>query len=386
MQRTPQDSRPGDAGKGSFPSVLAVSDPSQVDRWLEARRESVAPGVAQRARLVARLAAGGMVSGQALATELGVSRAAVHKHADILRRLGLGIRSVPGSGYSVSDFTDVVAAEALLPFLAGSSTGLGVPVHYEPRAESTNAIARESARAGARHGTLVITDYQHAGKGRLGRAWVSGPGRDLTFSLLLRPGVPPESAARFTLAASVAVADALAALGDLGHRVTIKWPNDVLIDGRKVCGILSEASMDMDRLHWLVVGIGLNVNGAPDQDVPAMERSIGALAPVSLRGSLGREVPRAPLLVGLLERLEERWAQAAGADWGRVIGRFHELDALSGRPVEVRSGSRLDAPPLIGIARGLSPEGELLVADADGATRAVFSGDVTLRRPPDSSP
>jgi len=365
--------------------IRRIPSPTEVDRWLDSRRESVAPGVAQRARLIGRLSGEGVVSGQELAAALGVSRAAVHKHALALRGLGVGLRSAPGSGYRLSNVSDIVASEVLLPFLSGSPTGLGMPLVYEPTLESTNTLAREAGRRGSPHGTLVVTDYQHAGKGRLGREWVSEPGKDLTFSLLLRPDVPPELASRFTLAASTAVADAISTLGDLGSRVAIKWPNDVLVDGRKICGILSEASLDMDRLHWLVIGIGLNVNSSPEDGVSGFGLPPGALAPTSLRGCLGRPVPRAPLLVDLLERLEARWAEAAGGGWAAVLSRFRELDALIGKPVEVRLGSRTDAPPLAGIARGLSPEGELLVADADGAVRSVLSGDVTLRRAPTGS-
>lgn len=380
MHRTPQDNRLSEGGTGASGPILPLWGPADVDRWLDARRHLVAPGVAQRARLVARLLAGGMISGQEIAAELGVSRAAVHKHVETLRGLGVELHSVPGSGYRLSGSVDVVAPEVLLPLLAGSATSLGVPLLYEPSVESTNAIAREAALRGSPHGTLVTTDHQHAGKGRLGRVWVSEPGMDLTFSLLLRPDVPPELTSRFTLAASTAVADAVSALEGLEGRVTIKWPNDVLVDGRKVCGILAEASLDMDRLHWLVVGVGLNVNGSPGDRVPAADLPAGALAPASLRDSLQHDVLRGRLLVGLLESLEERWSDLTGEGWLDVLSRFHEHDALLGRPVEVHSGARTESPPLVGIARGLSPAGELLVEDARGTVSTVFSGDATLRR------
>lgn len=380
MQRTPQDNRRSEGGTGAFGPILPLQGPADVDRWLDARRHLVAPGVAQRARLVARLLAGGMISGQELAAELGVSRAAVHKHVETLRGLGVELHSVPGSGYRLSGSLDVVAPEALLPFLAGSSTGLGVPLLYETSVESTNAVAREAARRGSPHGTLVMTDYQHAGKGRLGRVWVSEPGMDLTFSLLLRPDVPPELTSRFTLATSTAVADAVSALEGLEGRVTIKWPNDVLVDGRKVCGILAEASLDMDRLHWLVVGIGLNVNGSPGDRVPAADLPAGAPAPTSLRDRLQHDVLRARLLVSLLERLEVSWSELTGEGWLDVRRRFHEHDALFGKPVEVHTSGRAESPPLVGIARGLSSAGELLVEDTGGAVSTVVSGDVSLRR------
>lgn len=359
--------------------MSGLPSPVEVDRWLAARAARVPAGVAQRARLIARLSGGGVVSGQDLAADLGISRAAVHKHVLALRGLGLQLRSTPGSGYRLSDASDVIAPEVVLTYLSGSPTGLGLPLLYEASTESTNARAREAAQAGSPHGTLVLTDYQHTGKGRLGRVWVAEPGKDLTFSLLLRPAVPPERASRFTLAASTAVADVVATLGDLGNRVSIKWPNDVLVDGRKICGILSEASLDMDQLHWLVVGIGLNVNGSPAHGVSASDLAPGAPAPTSLRGCLRDPVPRVPLLAALLERLEARWAEAAGEGWAAVLARFHELDALLGKPVEIRSGSRVDVPPLHGIARGLSAEGELRVMTEDGTVRTVLSGDVTLR-------
>jgi BirA family biotin operon repressor/biotin-[acetyl-CoA-carboxylase] ligase len=357
-------------------------DPERVDTWLQSHRGGIDGGVAQRVRIVGRLLSGEMISGRVLAQDLGISRAAVHKHIEALRDLGMSLSSAAGSGYRLVPPSDLVCAEAVLPLLAVTSIGLGVPYRYVPTTASTNLLACDGGRTGAPHGTLIVTDYQHTGRGRLGRIWVSQSGSDLTFSLLLRPDLPPERVTRLTLAASVAVAEAaeatLAPGGTVG-RVALKWPNDVLIDGRKVCGILSEASLDMDSVHWVVVGIGLNVNGAPWESLRASDLPPGPATPISLREAMGHEIARAPLLVDLLGRLEDRLSRAAGAGWGEVLSRFRDLDALRGRHVEVRAGGAELRIVASGTAGGIGSEGELLVVGEGGAVQVVLSGDATLR-------
>lgn len=357
-------------------------DPQSLDSWLRRHREWIDSGVAQRARIVARLRSGGLVSGQVLADDLGVSRAAIHKHVEALRGLGIGVSSAAGSGYQLDDLADPISAEAVLPLLEAADAGLGVPYRYVPTTASTNLIARDEGRAGAPHGTVVVTDYQHTGRGRLGRSWVSEPGKDLTFSVLLRPELPPERVARLTLAASVAVADAVESLLKLdgpSGRVALKWPNDVLIDGRKVCGILSEASLDMDGVHWVAVGIGLNVNGVRREGLGATDTPLAMPAPISLAGAVGHDVARAPLLVDLLVRLEDSMGRAAGVGWGGVLDRFRSLDALRGRHVQVRAGGLEPRILASGAAGGVGSEGELLLVSDDGTLQTVLSGDVTLR-------
>lgn len=356
--------------------------PERVDPWLQSHRESIDGGVAQRVRIVARLLSGEMISGRLLAQDLGISRAAVHKHIEALRDLGMTLSSVAGSGYRLVPPSDLVCAEAVLPLLAATSIGIGVPYRYVPATASTNLLACDGGRTGAPHGTLVVTDYQHTGRGRLGRTWVSQSGSDLTFSLLLRPDLPPERVTRLTLAASVAVAEAVEAAlapGRTFGRVALKWPNDVLIDGRKVCGILSEASLDMDSVHWVVVGIGLNVNSSPWESLRESDLPPVPSTPLSLRGAVGHHIPRTPLLVDLIGRLEDRFSCAAGAGWKEVLSRFRDLDTLRGRHVEVRAGGAEPHTLASGTAGGIGSEGELLVVGEGGAVQLVLSGDATLR-------
>lgn len=372
----------GSEGDGEGRGALRSLDPQWLDAWLRTHSEWIDGGVAQRVRIVARLHSGERVSGQALADDLGVSRAAVHKHVEALRGLDIGVSSLAGSGYRLDASADPISAEAVLPLLAAADAGLGVPYRYVPTTASTNLIARDEGRAGAPHGTVVVTDYQQAGRGRLGRSWVSEPGKDLTFSLLVRPELPPERVVRLTLATSVAVADAvesLLRLDGLSSRVALKWPNDVLIDGRKVCGILSEASLDMDGVHWVAVGIGLNVNGARHEGPRAADTPLAAPAPISLRDAVGHDVARAPLLADLLVRLEDSMGRAAGPGWGGILERFRGLDALRGRHVQVRAGGLEPRILASGIAGGVGSEGELLLVDDEGALQTVLSGDVTLR-------
>ena len=401
-------------------------DISQVDRavgWALAGG-LIEPGQARRVRLAARLAgaldaADGRpraTSGMSLAGDLGISRAAVHKHIVQLHNLGFDVSAVPGKGYRLeSPFSDLVVGEAVLPLLLGAlarPTGCagsvpdvddaacplpgalfaGLPYHYEHRSESTNLYLKTAASAGSGAGVIAVTDHQIGGRGRLGRRWISEPGKDLTFSVLLRPDLAPGQARLLSLAAAVAVAEVLETLSgtapapgaaQAGPTVAVKWPNDVLLGSRKVCGILLEGSMDADRLNWAVAGLGLNVNGAPGTALEASgEDRSGRPEPVSLREALGREVPRGWLLARLLERLTLRWGELetgipapGGAD---LMTALRERDALAGSQVIVRSGSRGREVVAAGIAMGIGREGELLVREPSGSLKAVIAGEVTL--------
>jgi len=397
----------------------------------------ISSGTAHRIGLAARLAATSLqegeaagpavISGQALAGIMGLSRAAVHKHMRHLQALGFSVTSAPGKGYRLeSPFTDLVAAEAVLPFLLGSTrcekgavadlseagppqSGLpyvGLPYLYLERCESTNLVLREAmtsrgdaagfaagrtvrsrrSSAWAPTGAVVVTDAQTGGRGRLNRTWSSRPGKDLTFSILLRPSLVPGQAHLLSLTAALAVAEVLETMPGLKEGVAVKWPNDVLLGGKKVCGILLEGSMDADRLQWAVAGIGLNVNSASSalmtSATPEQAADWGGKPrPVSLREHLGHEVPRAPLLAALLDRLGVRWAalESRSASQAEILDQLRRRDALAGRPVEVVKATGPREPAVVGEAVGIGPEGQLLVRQASGQMLEVFAGDVTVR-------
>jgi BirA family biotin operon repressor/biotin-[acetyl-CoA-carboxylase] ligase len=331
------------------------------------------------------------VSGESLGKVLGLSRAAVHKHVEHLRAVGFAVESSGGAGYRLArSFTDLVAPEAVLPHLLECldpkwSWAAGLPYHYQARCPSTNAVLRQEA-ASSPSGTVVVTDEQTGGRGRLGRTWVSEPGKDLTFSVLVLPSLAPAQVHLLSLAAALAVADAvdelLHAEGGEGL-VQVKWPNDVLLDGKKVCGVLLEGSLDSDRVLWAIAGIGLNVNSAPSDMISGLgpekgQDWQGRPQPLSLREHLGREVPRAPLLAALLCSLTRRWTEAGAPD---LLDDLRGRDALAGRRIEVFAGPPGNEPVVAGEAAGIGPEGQLLVLESTGRTVPVFAGEVTVRQP-----
>ena len=208
-------------------------------------------GSTKQALLQALSAAeGAYISGQQLAEALGVSRAAVHKAAQALLAQGYALDSAPRRGYRLAG-GDPFCAEAVGPYPA--------PIHIYDTLQSSNLTAKQLALGGAPHGTLVLTAHQQAGRGRLGRRFESPAGKGVYLSLILRPALSAADAQSATISAAVAVARAVKAL--CGLELGIKWVNDLYYQGRKVCGILTEAGTDMEsgQLEWLVVGIGLNL-------------------------------------------------------------------------------------------------------------------------------
>ncbi len=283
---------------------------------------------------------------------------------------------------------DPIGAEAVLPSLldlveAGAPWVAGLPFEYQARCPSTNAALKLMAESG-RSGTTLVTDEQTGGRGRLGRTWVSSPGLDLTLSVLLRPSMAPAQGHLLALATGVAVAEALEESLGLHGQVTLKWPNDVLLGGKKVCGILLEASADAERILWAVAGIGLNVNSEPSGlpgSLPPEQAAEwrGRPLPVSLKEHLGQTTPRAPLLAALLARLTYWWTGLDGAGTvPSLLAEWRRRDALAGRPVEVFAGADRSERVAAGQAAGVGDEGQLLVRDEDGVLLEVFAGDVSV--------
>jgi BirA family biotin operon repressor/biotin-[acetyl-CoA-carboxylase] ligase len=242
----------------------------------------------------------------------------------------------------------------------------GRSVRSSAACPSTNAEAAAWARTGAPEGALVLTDHQTAGRGRLGRRWDDAPGQNLLFSLVLRPALPPTQLGLVTLAGGLAVADAVAAWTD-PVEPRIKWPNDVLLNGRKCCGMLLESSLG--PAPFVVLGIGLNVN----QDAfpePLAERA------TSLRLETGRLVPRVAVLARLLARLEYWTDRLARGEAAAVRHAFAERMVGHGEPARLHVAA--DGEPLDGIVDGIDVTGALRLRTADGL-RIVHAGDVTFR-------
>ncbi len=307
--------------------------------------------------LVRLLAQAGPVSGGQLAAELGVSRTAVWKAAAKLRDEGLPLLAQGGRGYSLAP--PLARGYPLGPSLLDAGLGttwLGRPARYLQTTDSTNRQAKIWAAAGAPHGAMVLADQQTAGRGRLGRVWLSPAGANLLFSLVLRPRLELRQFFRLTLAASVALAEALGQ--DLGVAARIKWPNDLFLDNRKLAGVLTEVAGQAQAIESAVVGVGLNVNDAP-ADTPA----------ACLAQAIGRPVDRLRVLDRALARLE------ATLDGDLLspglLERWKSLSLTLGRQVTVRDGEQT----LTGLARDIDAEGALLL-DTPQGRRRIVCGDV----------
>lgn len=230
--------------------------------------------------------------------------------------------------------------------------------------DSTNTCARALAGCWADEGTLVFAERQTAGKGRLGRSWIANPYENLTFSLVLRPTLPPEALNLLPLYAAVAVAEAIE--HETGLTVECKWPNDLLIGGKKSAGILLEGSLKEGGLDYVVLGIGINVNQTsfPDDIAPRA---------TSLRVQTGREIDRILLLRQILKTLEVHYAAIMKRGFHNLLPLWLSRTTMLNKEITVTQ----DGTVISGIVKGLSPEGALIL-EAGGVEKTLFAGDVTI--------
>lgn len=307
--------------------------------------------------------AGDYVSGETISARLGISRAAVWKGIRALREEGYGIRAVTNRGYRLDSCPDRYS-EAEIG--AGLETEvLGRRIFCYDSVDSTNEEAKRHALSGAPNGSVFVAEEQTGGKGRLGRGWASPPGTGLWFSILLRPGLLPPHLPVTTLVAGLAVARAVRNLTGCG--ACIKWPNDIVIGGKKVCGILTEMAAEIDRVEFVVVGIGVNVNNA------AFPEDIREKA-TSLRLESGGPVRRVKLLREILLQFEALLKRKAGSD-PAFRKEYRALCVSLGR----RVGFTENGVPASGTAVDVSPRGELIVLLPDGSRRAVNAGEVVVQ-------
>jgi BirA family transcriptional regulator, biotin operon repressor / biotin---[acetyl-CoA-carboxylase] ligase len=314
--------------------------------------------------ILALLTDGGdqFTSGEALSGKLGLSRAAVWKHVESLRRKGYRIEAISSKGYRLLGVPDRVTPLELSAHL--QTEEIGRTLHYRESLESTNELAYQLAMEGAAHGEVVIADQQTRGKGRRGRSWSSPPGKNLYCSIILRPELAPQRAPELTLVTAVAVA---ASLREFGAQVKIKWPNDLLLNQLKVGGILTELSAEQDRIHFAVVGVGVNLNAEP-ADFPEEVRTLAT----SVRQALGRPVLRAPFAATMWARMEEWFRRHAESGFRPVRDAWKQISATLGRKVLIK-GERLEVQ---GVAEDIDEGGALLVRTERGTLERVLAGDL----------
>lgn len=311
------------------------------------------------------------VSGQQLCDKFGVTRTAVWKAINQLKEEGYQIESVPRKGYRlVESPADILSGSEIVSRL--TTRWAGRKLYCFDATGSTNNDAKRLAEEGAPHGTIVVADIQNAGKGRRGRQWQTLSGTALSFTMLLRPEFAPDKASMITLVMALSVAEAVEKTADVA--ATIKWPNDIVVNKKKICGMLTEMTMtpEMDEIQYVVVGAGINVNnGSPEE----FQEEIRQTA-TSLKIETGRQINRAELLTEVLARFEENYAIFLETlDLSRLRAAYQKH--LQGVGNEVRV---LDpAGEYTGISQGINDRGELIVVKENGERVQVYAGEVSVR-------
>ncbi len=290
---------------------------------------------------------GGYLSGETLSNQLGTSRVSIWKHIRSLKEDGYVIEASP-RGYRL-----VSSPDLMLPY---EFPGLEQRIHYFSEIGSTMDAARELAKRGTGEGTIVISEAQTRGRGRLSREWLSPEG-GIYFTLVLRPKISPAYASRINLMVSVAVAATIRKLFRL--KAELKWPNDVLIEGRKVCGILAEMDAEMDVVNFVNVGIGINANTS----IPQFEKTV-----TSLKGALGREISRKEFLSALLMEIERQQPLLMKAD---LLEEWKKLSVTLNKHVRIVAPGEV----IVGRAIDIDTTGALIIKERNGSLKKAMAGD-----------
>ncbi len=328
-----------------------------------------------RDKLIRRLKeAGGYVSGEVLSEELGITRTAIWKHIRELRSEGYEIESSPGLGYRLAGVPRKMNARELAYDLG--TTVIGKDIRYFESIDSTNSAAKKAAAEGCDEGTVIVADAQTAGRGRLGRSWNSAAGKGIWMSVVLRPEMAPEDVQLVTIAASVAVSRAIFSV--TGIRTGIKWPNDIILDGKKVCGILTEMSTEIDRINYVVLGIGLNVSHGPadfPEEIRDKATSLMCHQGEGLNDADEKSARvRTALFREILRELENVYFML-GSNAKAVLDEWREWSVTLGRPLR----AEIRGVEYKGTAVDITPEGRLVIKCSDGVIREVMSGEVSIR-------
>lgn len=320
----------------------------------------------------------GYVSGQQISEKFGVSRAAVWKVIRRLQEEGYQVEAVRNKGYRIVDSPDVMTREEIASLMKTSWAGKNI-LYYDAT-DSTNLRIRQAGDEGAPHGTLAVADRQTAGRGRRGRSWESPEGSCIYMSLLLRPEIAPDRASMITLVMALSVAEGIRRyLGQTIHgernmpesvpAVQIKWPNDIIISGKKLAGILTEMSSQIDYINHVIVGVGINVN------IMEFSEEIKGTA-TSLRKEYGCEIKRAGLIAEVMKCFEKNYEIFLKTeDMSGLMERYSEILVNCDRDVQVIGAKETYTAHAVGIDR----TGELIVEKEDGTVEKINAGEVSVR-------
>ncbi|MCF6464482.1 biotin--[acetyl-CoA-carboxylase] ligase [Clostridium sp. Cult2] len=305
------------------------------------------------------------ISGEKISDCLGISRSAVWKHIKILKEEGYEIESMPRNGYRLLYSPDILTLEEIEEYL--DTDFIGRNIYYFDSLSSTNIKAKEMAMK-EREGTIIIAEEQTEGKGRLGRDWTSPKGKGIWMSIILKPQISPSEVAKITLIGAAAVNQGLK---DIGIESYIKWPNDIVIHGRKVCGILTEMSCELNMINYVVMGIGINVNlGKEDFGEELIDKA------TSLKDITGTKINRKVLLAKVLNHFEGLYLPFIElGDISKSIHISRRKSIVIGNEVKIIRGDT----EKIARAIDIDENGKLLVQYKDGEKEKIFSGEVSIR-------
>ncbi len=305
------------------------------------------------------------VSGQDLCNSFGVSRTAVWKAMKQLKEEGYEIEAIQNKGYKLKAYPDILSKSEIVSRL--QTKWAAQNTYFYGETGSTNGDAKRLGDEGAPHGTLVVADMQNAARGRRGRSWQSPSGSTISMSLLLKPDFSPNQASMLTLVMALAVTKAIEDVCEL--QATIKWPNDILVDGKKVCGILTEMNAEIDYIQYVVIGVGINVNlGSFPEELQEMA--------TSLMLEKGRKISRAEMIERCMYYFEHYYQLfVEGNDLSLLMEEYNRLLISFEKEVKV-----LDPKgTFTGIAKGINQLGELLVELPDGHIEEIYAGEVSVR-------
>jgi BirA family transcriptional regulator, biotin operon repressor / biotin---[acetyl-CoA-carboxylase] ligase len=308
------------------------------------------------------------VSGGELSRKLGVSRAAIWAHIEELRANGYDIEASPHLGYRLLGVPDILHADDLYSRL-GRTRVIGREIQVFEETTSTNDLMGRLARGGVKEGVVIFAESQSKGRGRLGRRWISPARKGLWFSVLLRPDIQPQAATQLTIAAATALARAITL--QTGIVPEIKWPNDILIRGKKIAGILTEMSAELDHLKEVVLGIGIDVNLEANEFPAALRKTA-----TSIRIESGQTVDRAGLAVAILRELDRDYERIKRGEFDVVAEQCQEHCSTIGSQVSIRVGDRV----VRGLAESLDADGALLLRGQHGYLERIIGGDVTMEK------
>ena len=315
-----------------------------------------------------RRAGTGFVSGAEISQRLGITRAAIWARIEELRQLGYEISASPHQGYQLRSVPDRLVADDLIGLVADNHV-IGRDIRVFEETNSTNDIVEKLARDGVKEGVVVFAEAQTRGRGRLGRKWLSPARRGLWFSVLLRPDLRPQAATQLTVAAATALCRAIRAQTELKPQV--KWPNDILINGRKVAGVLTELAAEIDHVKHLILGIGVDVNLSASE-FPVELKKIAT----SLKIESGRHLNRLDLAAAILRKLDADYQRIKSGRFAEVADEWEEQCITLGHRVRIHIGNR----EITGRAEALDDDGALLVRTEHGHLERIIGGDVMLEK------